>query len=87
MNSPNLPGLGDPATWSRYQTPSMLDDADRKEEMRQEAIQSAVDSATNWIASFGAAAKSHRPNAAYLEQCEAFIASYIQSIKQAALKR
>lgn len=87
MNSPHLPGPGDPATWSRYQTPSQLDDADRKEEMRQEAIQSAVDEAKDWIALFGAAAKSHRPNVAYLEQCEAFIASYIQSIKQASLKR
>ena len=87
MNSPHLPGPGDSATWSRYKTPSQLDDADRKEEMRQEAIQSAVDEAKDWIASFGAAAKSHRPNIASLEQCEAFIASCIKSIKQAALKR
>lgn len=87
MNSPHLPGPGDSSTWSRYQTPSRRDDADRKEEKRQEAIQSAIDEAQDWIASFGAAAKSHRPNAAYLEQCEAFIASCVESIKQAALKR
>ena len=87
MNARNLPGPGDPATWSRYQTPSQLDDADRKEEMRQEAIQSAVDSATNWIEAMGDTAKSHRPNVASLEQCEAFIASCVMSIRQAALKR
>ena len=87
MNSPHIQGPGDPATWSRYQTPSQLDDADRKEEMRHEAIQSAVDEAIDWIASLGSAAKSHKPNGAYLGQCEAFITACVKSIKQAALKR